>query len=614
MSVKFGNYSRAIGRNWYQWRIFVDENDECLDKIEYVLYLLHQTFPNPARIVYGKKSRFALELSGRGTFTVFIRVKFKDGREEEVEYDLDLNENWPDLDRVAHPISDDAVGDLALALKEVKRLSAEMWQSTDRSSKFFTECGPQDHSERIVEILNGICEEMMKTSKKLSNTEMFILLASAYLHDIGMQYPKPELTLMELKSTHHMLSEEMILGSVKDPTTYRNLGVPDKYAVEIATVCRGHRETDLYGTRFNDLVKDNGLIRVRLLAALLSLAISLDITYKRVRIENLEGGLIPQETRVFWWRYYYVEDVSIQRGRIQLRLVFPSEEYEGHVVRSIEDQIDSKLVELRDILWKNDIRLFVGNHTIEYSKTKKPMKEEDLLFLKEEQKKEEKLRSCATELDIRGIMERTRLTAGVNAKYRRYLIVLDTFEDNSEVLKGTIHYSATVRNETEEVRELFQGGKVCDGETTIPLDLRANPPENPEIISSFERLEIDGRPTKFETKIRYLDPKDKTKGVRREVTCDRLIAPKTSVDYSFTEKILFDRIDHLSRRFWSVSYGIVEVQVRHPSTLVPEIEWSSRSTTDLLMDRHEVDSVFTIFVAEGKWMPGSGFLLYWRTK
>jgi transcription initiation factor IIF auxiliary subunit len=96
--MKFDNYAKMVGKkgeyNWYRWKIFVDEDDEVLDKIESVEYLLHETFPNPNRIIENRDSKFALETAGWGEFTIFITVRFKDGREEEFTYWLDLSKGW----------------------------------------------------------------------------------------------------------------------------------------------------------------------------------------------------------------------------------------------------------------------------------------------------------------------------------------------------------------------------------------------------------------------------------------------------------------------------------------------------------------------------------------
>ena len=53
-TVKFNNYARGIGeihgRQYYQWRIFVDEPAAQLISIEEVQYVLHRTFNEPFQI------------------------------------------------------------------------------------------------------------------------------------------------------------------------------------------------------------------------------------------------------------------------------------------------------------------------------------------------------------------------------------------------------------------------------------------------------------------------------------------------------------------------------------------------------------------------------------
>jgi len=99
MTVKIQNYSRRIGRrgdfDWFQWKVFVDEDEETLAKIKEVEYLLHPTFPEPKRVVKDRGSAFSLESAGWGSFNMLVTVRYKDGREERTRYFLDLNKPWP---------------------------------------------------------------------------------------------------------------------------------------------------------------------------------------------------------------------------------------------------------------------------------------------------------------------------------------------------------------------------------------------------------------------------------------------------------------------------------------------------------------------------------------
>ena len=52
--LKFTNFAKVIGKQhgktFYSWRVFVDEPDEVLERIDEVQYLLHPTFPDPLQV------------------------------------------------------------------------------------------------------------------------------------------------------------------------------------------------------------------------------------------------------------------------------------------------------------------------------------------------------------------------------------------------------------------------------------------------------------------------------------------------------------------------------------------------------------------------------------
>jgi transcription initiation factor IIF auxiliary subunit len=96
--VKFDNTARYVGkrsdRDWYEWKVFVDEDDDVLQKIEKVEYLLHRTFPNPLRRGTNRENHFALKSSGWGYFNILITVFFTDGSRLETSHLLDLAKAW----------------------------------------------------------------------------------------------------------------------------------------------------------------------------------------------------------------------------------------------------------------------------------------------------------------------------------------------------------------------------------------------------------------------------------------------------------------------------------------------------------------------------------------
>ena len=80
--------------NYWEWTIFINAPEDVLEKIEYVEYTLHPTFLNPVRIVNQRSSgdyAFPLTTSGWGTFTVKIKVFYKDGTYQRLAHTLVFN-------------------------------------------------------------------------------------------------------------------------------------------------------------------------------------------------------------------------------------------------------------------------------------------------------------------------------------------------------------------------------------------------------------------------------------------------------------------------------------------------------------------------------------------
>ena len=83
------NTSSYMGGGRWAWKVFVDADAETLQRIECVEYTLHSTFPDPVRRVCNQaKTRFALSTNGWGTFTIKVRIEYRDGRSDLREHQL----------------------------------------------------------------------------------------------------------------------------------------------------------------------------------------------------------------------------------------------------------------------------------------------------------------------------------------------------------------------------------------------------------------------------------------------------------------------------------------------------------------------------------------------
>lgn len=69
------------------------------------------------------------------------------------------------------------------------------------------------HADRVVVLLDGLTETLMtRPEHKLAQEEIYILLAAAHLHAVGMQNEQSEPNLFKRLSGYPTLSAEMIYG------------------------------------------------------------------------------------------------------------------------------------------------------------------------------------------------------------------------------------------------------------------------------------------------------------------------------------------------------------------------------------------------------------------
>jgi tetratricopeptide (TPR) repeat protein len=291
----------------------------------------------------------------------------------------------------------------------VKKAAIEIWHSPQH--RHYTDHRPETHSERIIDKLDLLVAEISDPEAALSPEEAFILLASAYLHDIGMQSENSEWkTLDEIREHHHLISRAMIEGSVKDPKRYRNLGIPLELADEVALVSAAHRRLDLMSPEFETRAKGSSNLRLRLLSALLRLADGLDMDFRRVIMENLKVADVSQLSRLHWWRCHYVDGISIKNGVIAANCVVPSEDYTIYIKTSIERDLHELVEKVRSCLWPT-IKLSVGNTSVRVSPTKEAMSIEDFTAFRAQVMSELEASSLNALNEIRDLHAREERTA-----------------------------------------------------------------------------------------------------------------------------------------------------------------------------------------------------------
>jgi transcription initiation factor IIF auxiliary subunit len=71
-------WSKQLEPGWWSWGIKMKGSAAALDRIRCVEYTLHSSFPNPVRTICTRGNNFELQATGWGTFTIPVKVLFKD--------------------------------------------------------------------------------------------------------------------------------------------------------------------------------------------------------------------------------------------------------------------------------------------------------------------------------------------------------------------------------------------------------------------------------------------------------------------------------------------------------------------------------------------------------
>lgn len=87
---KIAQTYKYTGNDYWDWSVWIEASDRELDKIDYVVYNLHFSFPEPVQTIKTRENKFKLSTSGWGVFTIYVRVNFKDTTVLDLEHQLEL--------------------------------------------------------------------------------------------------------------------------------------------------------------------------------------------------------------------------------------------------------------------------------------------------------------------------------------------------------------------------------------------------------------------------------------------------------------------------------------------------------------------------------------------
>ena len=269
--------------------------------------------------------------------------------------------------------------DLYKSLKEIEEFCNKTWRAP--LLPWFTNHDVL-HSKEIIHLLGQILSPIENTPASLTEHELFILLASAYLHDIGMQYLKVENISVDklnsdeyeiIRKRHAEESYNIILKSVQE-SLYRDDFHPpeieEEYLPVIAWVSKGHAteffEETLQHFRGNPATPLNRPVRGELLASLLLIADELDLQSKRVKFPETAKFNLSDFSYVHWFKHHYVDFVEIKNGDISLTLKFPvnADEYKELIKELIETKLKVQIDKVNPRLRKETSGLLHLNNVV----------------------------------------------------------------------------------------------------------------------------------------------------------------------------------------------------------------------------------------------------------
>lgn len=158
-----------------------------------------------------------------------------------------------------------------------------------------------EHSDKIINILNWFIPQNLKN--ELNPYEIYFLITSAYLHDVGMANLKEIKNFHgenvdSIRKYHHLRSEQYIIKN------FAILGIDDKHLAEIiGRICRGHRKENLNDKELFKPEKKylEFSINIPLLSEFIRISDELDLTFERTPAEVYENAYIQDKISKEEW-------------------------------------------------------------------------------------------------------------------------------------------------------------------------------------------------------------------------------------------------------------------------------------------------------------------------
>ncbi len=266
---------------------------------------------------------------------------------------------------------------------EVKKAVIALYKENEgKDLPHFTPHG-EEHCKAVEELIYQITDSpKVDPLIAFSDKERFCLVASAWLHDIGMLptvyrqvydhkiAPSPSL----IREKHHKTSAKFIVEK------YRSCGLKEEDIEAVAQICYFHRKKKNIKECKREFIvgfdKSKNVLRLRLLAAYLRLADSLHVDISRAPNPNYNICLtysIPPDSKVHWVKSQIVDGIKIDCEKKLITVAFktprfdpskPSKQPYGFedklnsIIRLVMNSLHEELNSVINVLLDYDITYF----------------------------------------------------------------------------------------------------------------------------------------------------------------------------------------------------------------------------------------------------------------
>lgn len=399
-------------------------------------------------------------------------------------------------------------------LEKIIKASEKIWEYP--YLYWFTDHGIL-HSQKVIEHIEDIIRPFWNDPNFLTPEEIYVLCASAYLHDVGMQYlkwennglMKPVNQLTEedynaIRKRHAEKSLDLIKQRIinRDRDTL-DLGLEDdNYLEAIALVCKGHSTEN-----FSDVVKmldenpltpSNNRFRGKLLVALLLFADELDLHNSRVDFSKLDMFNLSTLSKLHFFRHHYIDYIRIVNQQITIHYkIHPNSQFYIDTLRKwIEGKLINQLKKVEQIFRVESegkisiIAIINAEKYVDTFGTKREMNEEVISCLSQEIKNITEEKEVIADLTYQELLDFTikqhqKEIDTISAKYIKTLFVPrkkfdEIFKQFLKSLDDARIYNSLIPVENQKLKEINE--KIQKENQTIKKTNEEIRKKNQEII------------------------------------------------------------------------------------------------------------------------------------